>query len=286
MTLSGNPIATANTAQELHAAVSAWRIQGARIALVPTMGALHAGHLALVREARARADKIVVSIFVNPAQFAPHEDFSRYPRDPSSDRAMLEAQGAADLLYAPETAEIYPFGFATRVVVDGPGIGLESDFRPHFFGGVATVVAKLFLQCRPDFAMFGEKDYQQLLVVTRMAKDLDLGVEVIGVPTAREADGLALSSRNAFLTPGQREIAAHLNRTLISVAQRARAGVSIPQAEAEGAAQLLEAGFDRVDYVAIRDAETLAQLRAFTGPARVLGAARLGAVRLIDNRPV
>jgi len=285
MIISGD-IASVHTVAELRAAVDAWRAATARIALVPTMGALHQGHLALLKEARARADKVVVSIFVNPAQFAPQEDFARYPRDLAKDRAMLAAQGATDLIYAPEASEIYPDGFATRVVVDGPGRGLESDFRPHFFGGVATVVAKLFLQCRPDFAMFGEKDYQQLLVVKRMAKDLDLDVAVVGVGTVREADGLALSSRNAYLTPEQRAVAGHLNRILDGVAERARMGVSIPQAEAEGAAQLLEAGFDRVDYVAIRDAETLAQLRAVSRPARVLAAVRVGGVRLIDNRPV
>jgi pantoate--beta-alanine ligase len=227
----------------------------------------------------------MVSIFVNPAQFAPHEDFARYPRNMESDRAMLDAQGATDLIYAPGVAEIYPDGFVTRVQVDGPGLGLESDFRPHFFGGVATVLTKLFLQCGSDFALFGEKDYQQLLVVRRLVKDLELGLEIVGVPTVREADGLALSSRNAYLTQEQRQIAANLNRILDYVGNRAKAGVSIPQAEAEGAARLLEAGFDRVDYVAIRDAETLVPLRAVSGPARVLAAVRVGSVRLIDNKP-
>ena len=250
------------------------------------MGALHEGHLALTREARARADQIVVSIFVNPAQFAPHEDFARYPRDLEKDRNTLERQGFADLIYAPDVQEMYPLGFATRLVVEGPAMGLESDFRPHFFSGVATAVAKLFLQAGPDFAMFGEKDYQQLLVVRRLAKDLDLGLEVVGVPTVREEDGLALSSRNAYLTADQRRTAGQLNRVLREVGMRARSGVSIPQAEAEGAAQLLEAGFDRVDYVAIRDAATLVPLRDVSGPARVLAAARTGAVRLIDNMPV
>jgi pantoate--beta-alanine ligase len=279
-------IETASNAVELRLRVRLWRNKGARIALVPTMGALHAGHLALAKAARARADKVVVSIFVNPAQFAPHEDFARYPRDLAKDRAVLEAEGAADLIYAPQVAEIYPEGSATKVLVDGPGSGLETDFRPHFFGGVATVVTKLFLQCEPDFVMFGEKDYQQLLVVRRLVKDLDLKLEVIGVPTVREGDGLALSSRNAYLTPEQRKVAAHLNRVLRSVADRAKAGVSIPQAEAEGAGALIKAGFDRVDYVVIRDAASLAPLRALSAPARVLAAARVGAVRLIDNMPV
>jgi pantoate--beta-alanine ligase len=279
-------IETAENAVELRLRVRLWRNKGARIALVPTMGALHAGHLALAKAARARADKVVVSIFVNPAQFAPHEDFGRYPRDLAKDRAFLETEGGADLIYAPEVAEIYPEGSATKVVVDGPARGLETDFRPHFFAGVATVVTKLFLQCEPDFVLFGEKDYQQLLVVKRLVKDLDLKLEVVGVPTAREADGLALSSRNAYLTPEQRKVAAQLNRVLGSVAERARAGVSIPQAEAEGAAGLIEAGFDRVDYVAIRDAASLVSLRALSVPARVLAAARVGTVRLIDNMAV
>jgi pantoate--beta-alanine ligase len=271
---------------ELRATVRHWRMQGLRVALVPTMGALHEGHLALIREARNRAERTVVSIFVNPAQFAPHEDFARYPRNLDSDRTLLQNAGTADLIYVPSAAQMYPDGFASRIVVDGPATGLESDFRPHFFSGVATVVAKLFVQCGPDFAMFGEKDYQQLLVVRRLSKDLDLGVEVIGVPTVRESDGLALSSRNAYLSREQRETSASLNRMLDSLAARVRDGVSIPQAEAEGAACLITAGFDRVDYVAVRDAQTLAHLRTLEGPARVLAAARIGGVRLIDNKPV
>ena len=271
---------------ELRLRVRLWRNKGARIALVPTMGALHEGHMALVREAKARADKVVVSIFVNPAQFAPHEDFARYPRDMAKDRSLLEAQSAADLIYAPGVQDMYPEGFATRVTVEGPSAGLESDFRPHFFGGVATVVTKLFLKCQPDIAMFGEKDYQQLLVVKRLVKDLDLRLEIVGVPTLRESDGLALSSRNAYLSAEQRKVAAHLNRVLRAVGESAKSGVSIPQAEAEGAAALLNAGFDRVDYVAIRDTETLAPLRALSGPARVLAAARVGGMRLIDNMAV
>jgi pantoate--beta-alanine ligase len=274
------------TAAELRAHVSAWRSTGARVALVPTMGALHGGHLGLLREARTRAGKVVVSIFVNPAQFAPTEDLARYPRDLAGDLAILAKAGGADLVYSPLTEEIYPDGFATKIVVSGPARGLETDFRPHFFAGVAIVVTKLFLQCRPDFAIFGEKDYQQLLVVKRLAKDLDLGLEIAGVPTIREDDGLALSSRNAFLTPETRKVAGHLNRVLASVAARARDGVSIPQAEAEGAAALLAAGFERVDYVALRDAETLEPLRILEGPARVLAAARIGGVRLIDNMAV
>lgn len=266
----------------LRARVAEWRAENARIALVPTMGALHEGHLALVRAGRARAERVAVSIFVNPAQFAPHEDFARYPRDLGSDMAKLAGTGA-DLIYAPSVEEMYPKGFATKIAVDGPSAGLESDFRPHFFAGVATVVAKLFLQCRPDFAMFGEKDYQQLLVVKRLARDLDLPVEVVGVPIVRDADGLALSSRNAYLSAEARKTAPALHRVLQGVAARVRGGRSIPEAEAEGAASLLTAGFDRVDYVAARDAETLNPLRTIERPARVLAAAWLGTTRLIDN---
>lgn len=274
------------TRAELRAAVDAWRRSGLRVALVPTMGALHAGHLELTRAARAIADRTVVSIFVNPTQFAPHEDFSRYPRNLEQDRMALGSAQTADLIYAPELSEMYPEGFATRVAIDGPARGLETDFRPHFFAGVATVVAKLFLQCRPDRAIFGEKDYQQLLVVRRLSRDLDIGVEVLGVPVVREADGLALSSRNAYLSEDQRRIAGSLNRALDMVASRVRDGISIPQAEAEGSAALISAGFDRVDYVAVRDAATLAQIRQLEAPARVLAAARIGSVRLIDNKPV
>jgi pantoate--beta-alanine ligase len=279
-------VAVATNQAELRAVLDPWRKAGSRIALVPTMGALHEGHLALVRQAAASADKVVVSIFVNPAQFGPQEDFGRYPRTLDSDSEKLERTGGVELIYAPKAGDIYPEGFSTKVNVEGPASGLETDFRPHFFSGVATVVAKLFVQCRPDVAVFGEKDYQQLLVVRRLSRDLDLGVDVLGVPTVREADGLALSSRNAYLTPESRKVAAQLNRVLLDVAERAGAGVPVPQAEAEGAAALIRAGFDRVDYVAIRDAATLVPLREIKGPARVLAAARIGSLRLIDNRPV
>ena len=279
-------IATATSPADLRTLLDPWRNAGQRIALVPTMGALHDGHLALAREAASRADKVVVSIFVNPAQFAPHEDFGRYPRSFDSDREKLERLNAVDAIYAPATSDMYPEGFATRISLEGPARGLETDFRPHFFSGVATVVAKLFVQCRPDIAVFGEKDYQQLLVVRRLSRDLDLGVTVFGLPTVREADGLALSSRTAYLTAEQRTVAGHLNGVLLDVGKRARAGLAVAQAESEGAAALIAAGFDRVDYVAIRDAETLAPIRTLAGPARVLAAARVGSVRLIDNRPV
>ena len=279
-------VAVATTLAQLREVLDPWRNAGSRIALVPTMGALHDGHLALVRQAAASADKVVVSIFVNPAQFAPHEDFGRYPRAFETDTAKLASAGAVQLVYAPQVGDMYPEGFATKVSLDGPASGLETAFRPHFFAGVATVVTKLFTQCRPDIAVFGEKDYQQLLVVRRLSRDLDLGVDVIGVPTVREADGLALSSRNAYLSGDQRKIAAHLNRVLLNVAERARSGIPVPQAEAEGAAALIGAGFERVDYVAIRDAATLEQLRTVERQARVLAAARIGTIRLIDNRPI
>jgi pantoate--beta-alanine ligase len=279
-------IALAANPAELRAVLDPWRKAGSRIALVPTMGALHDGHLALVREAAARADKVVVSVFANPAQFAPHEDLARYPRPFESDREKLERSKLVRLIYAPAVSDMYPRGFATKVGLEGPARGLETDFRPHFFAGVATVVTKLFVQCHPDMAIFGEKDYQQLLVVKRLSRDLDLGVEVVGVPTVREADGLALSSRNVYLSPDQRKVAGRLNQVLLDVGMRARSGVAVPQAEAEGAAALIGAGFDRVDYVAVRDADTLVPLRTISGPARVLAAVRIGSIRLIDNRPV
>jgi pantoate--beta-alanine ligase len=278
------PVPIIQNITDLQTTLSGWR--RGRVALVPTMGALHEGHLALVREARSRADCVVVSIFVNPTQFAPHEDFSRYPRDLSADHTKLARDGAVDLVFAPSPVEMYPTGFATKILVDGPAAGLESDFRPHFFGGVATVVAKLLLQCQPDIAVFGEKDYQQLLVIKRMVRDLDIATEIVPVPTVREVDGLALSSRNAYLSASEREIAPILNRALLAAGGRARSGVSVPKAEAEGTAALLNAGFDRVDYFAIRDAETLQPIRDVARPARVLAAAWLGKTRLIDNVPV
>jgi pantoate--beta-alanine ligase len=279
-------VAIAANQAQLRAVLDPWRQARSTVALVPTMGALHDGHLSHVGEAAKRADKVVVSIFVNPAQFAPHEDFGRYPRTFESDREKLARTGAVDLVYTPDASEMYPAGFATQVSLGGPASGLEAEFRPHFFAGVATVVTKLFVQCRPDFATFGEKDYQQLLVVRRLSRDLDLGVEIVAVPTMREADGLALSSRNAYLSADQRKIAGHLNVVLVKVAERAKSGVPVAQAEAEGAAALIAAGFDRVDYVAIRDAETLAQIRTTERPARVLAAAHIGSIRLIDNRAV
>jgi pantoate--beta-alanine ligase len=271
------------TIAELRAHVAAWRGAGARVGLVPTMGALHAGHLSLVEAIRTRSDRAVASIFVNPAQFAPHEDFDRYPRTLETDAAKLAT--VADLIFAPSVGEMYPEGFATRVEVGGPSQGLETDFRPHFFSGVATVVSKLLIAATPDVAIFGEKDYQQLLVIRRMTADLGLPVEIMGAPIVREADGLALSSRNAYLTPGQRIVAGRLNAVLKTVIPRARVG-QIDDAEGHGINALLKAGFDSVDYVAIRDADTLQPVASPARPARILAAARIGSTRLIDNMAI
>lgn len=284
MTVMPPPIV--RTAYDLRRQSRNWKAQGGRVALVPTMGALHAGHLSLVERAKRGADRVVVSIFVNPAQFAPHEDFDKYPRAEAADLAVLAAQGLTDMVYAPTVSQMYPSGFSTSVSVGGPALGLESDARPHFFAGVATVVAKLFAQCEPDLAVFGEKDFQQLAVVRRVARDLDLPIEVQGAPTLRESDGLALSSRNAYLAPQQRAIAGSLNKIMIEVAARTRAGVSAPAAAAQGKIALLDAGFDQVDYLEVRDEATLSTALKPDRPARVLVAARLGGVRLIDNCPV
>lgn len=270
----------------LRAFVRTRRAAGARIGLVPTMGALHAGHLSLVEAARRHADAIVVTIFVNPAQFGPDEDFTRYPRGLAADCAKL-ADVAADLVFAPTVAEIYPDGFATTVRVDGPAIvGLEDRFRPTHFAGVATVVAKLLNQAQADVAVFGEKDYQQLLVIRRMAHDLDIATRILGAPTLREADGLALSSRNVYLAPAARARAPALNRALRTAAAAILADAPVPAALAAARAAVTAEGFE-VDYIEARNAETLlpAPNRA-AGPIRLLAAARLGATRLIDNIPV
>ena len=279
------PMKTVTTVAALRAEIAHYRHDGERIGLVPTMGALHEGHLSLVRETQKRADHTVVSIFVNPAQFAPHEDFDLYPRDLESDSDKLAAAGV-DLIFAPATTEIYPAGFATHIEVGGPSVGLETDFRPHFFGGVATVVAKLLIAAWPDFATFGEKDYQQLLVVRRLVRDLGLPIEILGAPIVREADGLAMSSRNAYLTPSERVVAAILNVVLGESTARVVNEGSVASAEALGIESLRAAGFAAVDYVAIRDAATLAPIDSLTGRARILAAARVGRTRLIDNMAV
>jgi pantoate--beta-alanine ligase len=269
------------TIADLRARVAGWRNHGARIGLVPTMGALHEGHLSLVRETQGRCGAMVVSIFVNPAQFGPNEDFARYPRTFESDCAKLA--GLADVLFAPSVAEMYPEGSATRIEVGGPALGLESDFRPHFFSGVATVVAKLLIATMPDEAIFGEKDYQQLLVIRQMVRDLRLPIDIPGGAIVREADGLAMSSRNWYLSREERNIAAQLNLVLRDVMRRVQQGDSIPGAESFGRDALLGHGFNSVDYVVVRDAETLAPISKLERPARVLAAARVGATRLIDN---
>lgn len=272
------------TVNALRATLTPWRRRG-KIALVPTMGALHAGHVSLVRLARRRAARVVVSIFVNPAQFAPHEDFSRYPRTWEDDLAKLGAE-KADLVFAPAVAEIYPAGFATRVVPEGPAHGLESDFRPHFFSGVATVVAKLLIEAMPDYAIFGEKDYQQLLVVRRLAADLDLPVRILGVPIVRESDGLALSSRNAFLSRAERAAAPALYRALREAAIAIRKGAPLGPTLARGRRTIRASGF-KLDYFEARHAGSLTPVRSRKeGPIRLLVAARIGTTRLIDNLAV
>lgn len=280
------PLPIIQTVAALRAEVAELRASGRPVGLVPTMGALHAGHFALGRIARDRGAAVVYSIFVNPAQFAPHEDFDRYPRKVRDDAEALQAAGVCDVIYAPDRTQIYPKGFATAVNVGGPSAGLETDFRPHFFSGVAIVVAKLLLQASPDFAVFGEKDYQQLQVIKRMVADLDIPVEIVPGPTQREPDGLALSSRNAYLDSAQREVAGKLNLVLKDVIARVRAGDSIDHAAAFGFAELLAAGFDSIDYLEIRDAETLAPAHDRARPLRVLAAAKIGATRLIDNMAV
>ena len=275
-------IETIHTIAELRARVRGWRADGERVALVPTMGALHAGHVALMEAARPHADRIVVSIFVNPTQFAATEDLSRYPRTLDDDREKAAAAGV-DVAFVPDVAEMYPDGFVTTVSLGGPALGLETDFRPTHFAGVATVVAKLFSQTAPDVAMFGEKDYQQLMVVTRMARDLDLPVKVIGVPTIRETDGLALSSRNVYLGAEERRTAPALFRALTGAADAIRSGTPASAAAKTALDDIVRAGFVP-DYLEARHAVTLAPIAdRDEGPIRLLAAARLGATRLIDN---
>jgi len=274
----------AKTVAALRGQIKRWREAGETVALVPTMGALHAGHLALVRLARRRADRVVVSIFVNPAQFAPTEDFSTYPRTFDADVAAL-AEEKTDLVWAPGNVGVmYPEGFATRIVPEGPATaGLEDVFRPDFFKGVATVVAKLFLQVTPDIAVFGEKDYQQLKVVTRMARDLDLPLRVIGMPTVREPDGVAMSSRNVYLLPDERAAAPTLYRVLTLCSQQIANRRPIPTILVEGREAITRAGF-MLDYLEARHAETLAPVTSIKdGPMRLLVAANMGKTRLIDN---
>lgn len=254
-----------------------------KIALVPTMGALHEGHLSLIRLARRRADAVVASIFVNPAQFAPHEDFGSYPRTLSADLAALAAL-KVDLVWAPAVETMYPEGFASRILLEGPAqVGLEDAFRPHFFAGVATVVAKLLTQCEPDIAIFGEKDYQQLQVITRLARDLDLKTRIIGAPIVRERDGLARSSRNVYLSASERRAAPALYRVLTECVAEITAGRPLAAVLGNGREAISQAGF-RLDYLEARRADTLAPVSSpKEGPIRLLVAARIGHTRLIDN---
>lgn len=273
------PLPVYRTIADVRAQVAAWKAEGLRVGLVPTMGALHQGHLSLVEEISAHCDRIIVSIFVNPTQFAAHEDLDTYPRNEAADLAALQAT-KANCVFAPLVNEMYPSGFATSVTLQGPALGLETDNRPHFFGGVALIVNKLLSQSQTDVAIFGEKDYQQLLVIRRMVADLDLPVEILAGPIIREADGLAMSSRNAYLNDAQRAIAGRLNIILKALAES-----PLPPAEAaaEATAALLDAGFTAVDYACIRDADTLADVSDTTLNRRALIVARLDDIRLLDN---
>ena len=275
-------IDTVRTVAEVRARVSAWRAAGETVGLVPTMGALHEGHLSLVRLSLARAGRTCVSLFVNPTQFGPDEDLRAYPRDEAADAARLAALGA-HLLFAPGTGEMYREGNVTEVSVPGLGDCLEGEHRPGFFTGVATVVAKLLMQVQPDMAVFGEKDYQQLQVIKRMVKDLDIPVRIEAAPTVREADGLAMASRNAYLSAAERAAAPALFRTISAVAGQVAGGADAGETAAWGEGLLLKAGFARVDYLTVRDAETLEPVDRIERPARVLAAAWLGEARLIDN---
>ncbi|OYD85506.1 pantoate--beta-alanine ligase [Azospirillum brasilense] len=282
---SEQPLPVVRSVDDLRAQVSAWHRDGKTVALVPTMGALHDGHLALVRRARELADHVVASVFVNPTQFAPHEDFDRYPRDEAGDSRKLASAGC-HLLYAPTVRAMYPEGFATAISVGGPAEGLCGTFRPQMFGGVALVVTKLFLQAQPDVAVFGEKDYQQLMVIRRFARDLDIPVRVEGLPTVREADGLAMSSRNAYLSADERARAPELNRALLDAASTLAGGAEAASVLEAVRARITAAGFGSIDYVELRDADTLEPVTRVERPARLLAAAWMGKARLIDNVPV
>lgn len=278
----GALLETVRTVASLRARVRDWRAEGRTIGLVPTMGALHDGHLALIRAAQARCDRVIATIFVNPAQFGPTEDFDAYPRTEETDAAKLRSH-MTDLLFAPGVGEIYPAGFATTVHVAGVSEGLCGGHRPGHFDGVSTVVSKLLLQALPDIAFFGEKDYQQLQVIKRVTADLDIPVEIVGVPTVREADGLALSSRNVYLDPRQRGIAPGLYRELVALGAAIERGENVGATIAAARRRLVDSGFDRVEYLELRDARSLAPVADANGPARLLAAAWLGRTRLIDN---
>jgi pantoate--beta-alanine ligase len=269
-------------ASQLPSALIAMGDGGKSLALVPTMGALHSGHLKLITEASRVADRVAATIFVNPLQFGANEDLDRYPRQEEKDAAMLEEAGC-DLLWLPQPGEFYPAGFATTVSVKGVSDRWEGEARPGHFDGVATVVAKLLCAVRPDIALFGEKDFQQLAVIRRMALDLQLGIEILGVPTVRDEDGLALSSRNAYLSPEERSNAVELPRALNEAAEAISSGVLVSEALAAAKARLTRAGFSRIDYVALVNALTLEPLEQAGGPMRLIAAALIGRTRLIDN---
>ncbi|MFI0849574.1 pantoate--beta-alanine ligase [Mesorhizobium sp. IMUNJ 23232] len=275
-------VAIVRTVAELRVIVADWRRQGMKVAVVPTMGALHAGHLSLVRAALAEADRVIVTLFVNPKQFNNAADLAAYPRTEHEDAAKLAPTGA-DVLYAPDAGEIYPDGFATTVSVGGVSEGLCGAYRPGHFDGVATVVAKLFLQTGADLAFFGEKDFQQLHVVRRMARDLDIPITVVGCPTVRETDGLAMSSRNVRLSLAEREVAPRLASTLLEAAKKLSGGAPVDQTLAEARTAILTAGFKQVEYLELRAEEDLLPLQNLDRPARLLVAAWLGETRLIDN---
>ena len=275
-------IETVKTIADLRRRLDQWRARNETIALVPTMGALHEGHLSLVRVARAKAGRTIATLFVNPAQFGEGEDFADYPRDTDDDAQKLENEGC-DLLFRPDAEEIYPPDYATKVSVGGLGDILEGEFRPGFFTGVATVVTKLLVQALPDVAVFGEKDYQQLLVIRRLTRDLDIPVAIEAAPTVRDDNGLALASRNAYLTKDERGIAPALFGTLSQVAENVGRGADVEEQAAWGLDQLERAGFGKIDYFTVRDAETLEPAADASRPARVLAAAWLGKARLIDN---
>lgn len=269
----------------LRNALAEFRAAGLTIGLVPTMGALHAGHMRLVEVAKSQCDAVIASIFVNPTQFGEGEDLDAYPRQEAADADLLQTAGVK-LLWAPTADQVYPPGYATNVSVSGISNGLCGAARPGHFDGVATVVAKLFNQVRPDAAFFGEKDYQQLAVIRRMALDLDFSHEIVGVPTVRDADGLALSSRNAYLTAEERADAVALPQTMQEAATAIAAGSPVADILSDAKARLLRSGFHKVDYFELRDADTLALLDDFTKSARLLAAAHIGRTRLIDNIPV
>lgn len=279
-------IGVVRTAKALRARLDGWRSAGETVGLVPTMGALHDGHLSLIRRSHGLAARTVASIFVNPAQFAPHEDFGAYPRQEANDLELLQKAGC-HLAYIPAGEDMYPAGFQTSVAVSQVSQGLCGASRPHFFGGVATVVCKLLNQVRPDFAIFGEKDYQQLLVIRRMVKDLNMPVEIIGAPIVREADGLAMSSRNAYLTADERTVAGRLNVILREVSAKIAAGGAVGDAVSDGRRDLESAGFTRIDYLEVRTADALEPIDhgSIEKPSRVFAAVILGKTRLIDNWP-